>query len=49
MGYGGKVSQLRSALDEVSAASTSDRTLIERWAPVVGLEGAFHFKPYTID
>jgi hypothetical protein len=49
MGYRAKVAELRAVLDETAEDPASDRLLIERWAPLVGLEGAFHFKPYTTD
>ena len=49
MGYRGKVSELRAVLDETPDDPVCDRMLIERWAPVVGLSGSFHFKPYTTD
>lgn len=49
MGYRGKVAELRNVLDETPDDPASDRILIEGWAPVVGLSGSFHFKPYSTD
>jgi hypothetical protein len=49
MGYRGKADELRTILDELPDDAVNDRTMIERWAPVVGLKGSFHFKPYTTD
>jgi hypothetical protein len=49
MGYRGKAEELRAILDELPDDAASDRIMIERWAPVVGLAGSFHFKPYTTD
>jgi hypothetical protein len=49
MGYRAKVAELRAVLDDTPDDPASDRLLIEGWAPLVGLEGAFHFKPYTTD
>jgi hypothetical protein len=49
MGYWGKAAELRAVLDELSDEPANDRTMIERWASVVGLSGSFHFKPYATD
>jgi hypothetical protein len=49
MGYRGKATELRAVLDELPDEPANDRTMIERWAAVVGLSGSFHFKPYTTD
>lgn len=49
MGYRSKAVELRAILDELPDDPVNDRMMIERWAPVVGLEGSFHFKPYTTD
>jgi len=49
MGYRGKADELRAVLDELPDDPVNDRIMIERWAPIVGLEGSFHFKPYTTD
>ncbi len=49
MGYRGKADELRAVLDELPDDPVNDRIMIELWAPIVGLEGSFHFKPYTTD
>jgi hypothetical protein len=49
MGYRGKAGELRAILDEIPDDPANDRMMIERWAAVVGLSGAFHFKPYSTD
>jgi hypothetical protein len=49
MGYRGKADELRAILDELPDDAENDRIMIERWAPVVGLAGSFHFKPYKTD
>ncbi len=49
MGYRGKAAELRAVLDELPDEPANDRTMIERWASVVGLSGSFHFKPYSTD
>ena len=47
MGYAERARGLQSILDEVPEEPTSDRALVDRWAKALGLEGAYHFKPYT--
>lgn len=49
MGYRGKAAELRAVLDELPDEPANDRTMIERWAAVVGLSVSFHFKTYSTD
>lgn len=49
IGYRGKAAELRAILNQIPDEPTNDRTLIERWASVLGLSGSFHFKPYATD
>ena len=49
MGYRGKAAELRAILDEIPDEPANDRMLIDRWASLLGLSGAFHFKPYSTD
>jgi len=49
MGYRGKAAELQAILDDVPDEPASDRLLVERWAAALGLTGAYHFNPYSID
>jgi hypothetical protein len=49
MGYRGKATGLQAILDDVPDDPASDRVLVDRWAAALGLTGAYHFNPYTID
>ena len=49
MGYRGKAAELQVILEEVSDEPTSDRVLVDRWAAALGLTGAYHFNPHSID
>jgi len=49
MGYRGKAGELRAILEDVPDEPSSDRVLVERWTEALGLTGAYHFNPYSID
>lgn len=49
LGYKDRAEKLLSVLDEVSAEPAGDRVLVSRWAELLGLDDAFHFKPATED
>lgn len=49
LGYRGKAAELRAVLDEIPDDAAMDRMLIERWAEILGLSGAFHFNTYSTD
>lgn len=48
LGYGTKADKLLAVLREVSDEPTADRTVIERWAELIGLKGSFHFSPLSL-
>ena len=49
LGYKDRAEKLLAVLDEVSAEPAGDRELVSRWAELLGLADAFHFKPATED
>jgi hypothetical protein len=48
MGYRGKAAELQAIVDDIPDDPASDRVLVERWAAVLGLAGAYHFNPYSV-
>ena len=48
LGYGAKAAELLAILRETPDDPRADRSLIERWAAIVGLAGAFHFEPLLL-
>jgi hypothetical protein len=49
LGYKDRAEKLLAVLDEVSAEPAGDRELVSRWAELLGLVDAFHFKPAIED
>ena len=47
LGYKEPAEKLLAALSEFPADASGDRCLVERWAELVGLSGAFHFTPQS--
>ena len=49
MGYRDKATELQAILEDVPDDPASDRMLVDRWATTLGLTGAYHFNPYSIE
>jgi hypothetical protein len=48
LGYGEIANKLLDALNEVPDDPAGDKALVERWANILGLSGAFHFVPQNL-